>query len=417
MSKAAEKLTKGRVEGYAPRDGKPYDLFWCTDPVGFGVRVTDKGKRSYFVQGRVNGKEVRYTIGAHGAFTVEKARDMAKELLVNMRKGINPQLAKRQKKAADLTLKAVADAYVRDRTLKQTSIEQIERHVKTTLAFWSDKPIASITREGVSKRFNELRTGGLNGKRAAPGQANQAFATLKALINYARDEYRKADGTPLLADNPCDVLRKKWARLEPRTSRIPDDKVGAVWTAMQGWLAAAHNRDTLSAVSLAQFLLLTGCRLLEAGSLAWDNVNLDQAWFHLPDPKNSNPVWLPLSTQAVSLLRQREAEKVKGNPFVFPSWGKSGHITDIRGIMSKVSAVAGTKITAHDLRRTYTTIGIAQCGIDLVKVELLTNHRPAGVTTRHYLETQRLQYLRPQTQAIADYIEACGQNSTAQDAP
>jgi len=33
--------------------------------------------------------------------------------------------------------------------------------------------------------------------------------------------------------------------------------------------------------------------------------------------------------------------------------------------MKKVSEVAGTKITPHDLRRTYTTIGVASVGIDL----------------------------------------------------
>ncbi len=75
-------------------------------------------------------------------------------------------------------------------------------------------------------------------------------------------------------------------------------------------------------------------------------------------------------------------------------------------MMKKVSEVAGTKITPHDLRRTMTTIGIANCGIDFYKVELLTNHIPNGnVTARHYLETSRLQYLQPEAQRIADWIE------------
>jgi hypothetical protein len=39
-------------------------------------------------------------------------------------------------------------------------------------------------------------------------------------------------------------------------------------------------------------------------------------------------------------------------------------------------------------------------------VELLTNHVPKTVTERHYLETQQLQYLRPEAQRIADWIEA-----------
>ncbi|WP_315548931.1 hypothetical protein [Lautropia mirabilis] len=115
-------------------------------------------------------------------------------------------------------------------------------------------------------------------------------------------------------------------------------------------------------------------------------------------------MFLPLSSQAVELLKTRQ--RIKGNPHVFPSWGNTGHIKDPRDTMKKVSEVAGTKITPHDLRRTMTTIGIAQCGIDFYKVELLTTHIPNGnVTARHYLETSRLQYLQLEAQRIADWIE------------
>jgi hypothetical protein len=41
----------------------------------------------------------------------------------------------------------------------------------------------------------------------------------------------------------------------------------------------------------------------------------------------------------------------------------------------------------------------------MFKLELLTNHVPEGVTARHYLQTQRLQYLHPETQRISDHIE------------
>jgi len=133
-------------------------------------------------------------------------------------------------------------------------------------------------------------------------------------------------------------------------------------------------------------------------------VNLDEGWIHLPDPKNRNPVWLPLSTQMVELLKARP--RVEGNPFVFPSWGKRGHIVDPRDTMLKVSKVAGIPIALHDLRRTYVTIAVAHCGIDFVKAELLTNHVPKGVTAQHYLETSKLQYLRPETQQISDFIAA-----------
>lgn len=68
------------------------------------------------------------------------------------------------------------------------------------------------------------------------------------------------------------------------------------------------------------------------------------------------------------------------------------------------SDAAGLHLSAHDLRRTFTTIGIAMCRLDILKVELLTNHKPKSVTAKHYLETKHLQYLLPEVQAIADWI-------------
>lgn len=399
------RLTKSVVDRL-PTPATGYALHWDEQDRGFGLRITKDGKKSYVVQGRVHGKELRLTIGPHGVFTVDQAREAAREHLRTMRLGTDPRDLRRQAQASSVTLRQVADAYKRDRPLKESSKSEIERHVTTTFKSWLERPIACITRDAVTKRFNEMKTGGLRGKSPAPAQANQAFSVLRALFNYAIREYRKPDGSPLLTDNPVDVLYKKWAPLKPRTSRVPDSKVGDVWSFLTRSRDAAHNRDTLASIDLVMFLMLTGARIGEASALTWDRVNLDEGWWHIPDPKNSNPVWLPLSDAAVELLATRQ--RVDGSPYVFTSWGKSGHIKDPRDTMRRVSEVAGTKVTPHDLRRTFTTLGAATCGIDLYKIELLTNHVPRTVTARHYLETSHLLYLKPEIQRIADWITAQG---------
>ena len=402
------KLTKQEIDKSAKPDTseKPKDvLYWDTKDQGFGLRVTPTGKMTYVVQGRIPGhaNSVRLTIGPHGRWTPDTARDEAKKLLRMMDTGIDPRAVAKKEAAQRVTLRDVADAYKRDRPLKDSSKAEIERHVTTTFEAWLKKPLKDITREMVTKRFNEVKTKGTRGDGPAPAQANQSMAVLRALFNYAIREYREPDGAPVLTDNPVDVLYKKWVPLKPRTSRVPDNKVGAVWSYLTKAREQAYNRDTLASLDLVMLLLLTGLRIGECSELTWDRVNLDEGWIHIPDPKNSNPVWLPLSSQAVELLKTRQ--RVKGSPFVFSSWGKCGHIRDPRDTMTKVSAAAGTKITPHDLRRTFTTIGIANCGIDLTRVELLTNHVPKGVTARHYLETSHLQYLKPETQRISDWIE------------
>lgn len=404
------KLTKAFVEKASPPE-KGYKMYWDDSVRGYGLRVapaSEAGKsprRVFIVMGRVAGKAIQFTIGAFGTYTEEQARKRAQKLLQDMREGIDPRDTKKHDAAAAITLRDVADAY-KDRPgkLKDSSADVIERHVTTTFEAWLFKPIASITEDDVRKRYREILTRGLRGKAGAPGQANQAFAVLRALLNFASRRYRRSDGSPIITHNPVSTLKDDWVQLKPRTSRVPDSKVGLVWAALERWRAETHNPEAVASIDLMSFLFLTGCRLKEAASLTWDNVNLEEGWFHLPDPKNRNPVWLPLSSQAVQLLQSRG--KVDGNPHVFASWSKAGHIIDPRDTRAKVSVVAGTKITNHDLRRTYITIGVANCGVDFTKIELLTNHIPNGsVTAKHYLETSRLQYLKPETQRISDWIE------------
>lgn len=397
------KLTKTFIDKVQP-PAEGYAMHWDDSLKGYGLRVTAAGKRVFVAQGRVLGKAVCFTIGPFGEWTEFEAREKARKVLQGMREGIDPRDVKKADEATRVTLRQVADAYMgRPGKLKDSSKSEIERHVTTTFEAWQHKPITGITEDDCRKRYNEILTKGLRGKAPAPGQAVQAFSVLRALINFAGRQYKKHDGTPLVLHNPVSALKDDWVTLPERKTRIPESKIGPVWSALQQWRDQAYNRDTLASLDLIIFLLLTGARKGEACELTWDRVNLDEGWWHLPDPKNRNPVWLPLSTQAVQLLTTRQ--RVKGSPFVFTSWGESGHIKEPRDTMKKVSEVAGLHLTPHDLRRTFITFGVANCGIDFHKIELLTNHVPKGVTARHYLETSHLQYLRPEVQRFADWVE------------
>lgn len=396
------KLTKSYVEKVeAPEKG--YKVHWDEQPKGFGLRVTAAGKKVFIAQGRVKGKAVAITIGSYPLFTVDKARTKASALLLDMKNGIDPRAAMRADKASAVTLLEVGQAYMnRPGKLKERSIKEIKRHLDTTFEKWKNKPITSITEDMCRKRYNEILTKGLRGKGPAPSQAVQAFSILRALINYAMRQYRTADGTPLILFNPVGSLKDDWVVLPERKTRIPESKIGPVWLALEQWRESAYNRSTLASIDLVMLLILTGARIGEASALTWDRVNLQEGWWHLPDPKNRNPVWLPLSSHAVQLLETRQ--RVEGSPFVFTTWSKDGHIKDPRDVMAKVSEIAGTKITPHDLRRSFTTFAVTECGVDLHKVELLTNHVPKGVTARHYLETSHLQYLKPEVQRLSDWV-------------
>lgn len=67
--------------------------------IGFGLRHTCAGSKSFIVECRVNGINRRVTIGRADLFSVEEARNEAVRLLRQMVSGINPlTLRKKQKR-------------------------------------------------------------------------------------------------------------------------------------------------------------------------------------------------------------------------------------------------------------------------------------------------------------------------------
>ena len=71
--------------------GEPHPcLYMDTQRTGFGLAVSAKGVKSFVVQRRVAGKQVRFVFGKFGELTVAEARVHAEQLLAKMAMGENP---------------------------------------------------------------------------------------------------------------------------------------------------------------------------------------------------------------------------------------------------------------------------------------------------------------------------------------
>jgi integrase len=390
------KITKSIVEGSTlPLKGQTF--IWDSDPKGFGLRLTPTA-RTYIVQGRVKGIDRRVSLGRHGVLTVQEARKKAQATLAAMGEGIDPVVEKKRVEAYSLTLEKLAEQYIEARRdLKPSSIADIRKHIKKSFSSWSDKPAADITRDKVATLFRELSE-----KSAA--QSNQAFRILRALLNYARAAYRPGD-QPLLIENPVKILSdaKLWNRVQARSGRIPTEKIGAAWNVIRELRNAPdQTRIGETLADAVSFLLLTGARWSEGAALTWEQVNLDEGWWHLPDPKNRRPLTFPMPKAAIEILTARKPKKAKG--FVFPARSGDGHIVEARGVLEKVSAAAGGRVSPHDLRRTFRAVA-GECGVEFWKTKLLMGHKISGdVTITHYTETSDLRYLSAESNKVAEWI-------------
>src|SRR5688572_15832940 len=94
------KLTKSVIEKLKPLAERD-QFVWDSALPGFGLRVYSSGKRYYVLQYRTkDNRQRRMVIGQHGVLTAEQARDMARDILANVRKGRDPAAERRAAREA-----------------------------------------------------------------------------------------------------------------------------------------------------------------------------------------------------------------------------------------------------------------------------------------------------------------------------
>ncbi|MDP2824712.1 MAG: site-specific integrase [Sulfuritalea sp.] len=72
--------------------------------------------------------------------------------------------------------------------------------------------------------------------------------------------------------------------------------------------------------------LLTGARRANVMAMRWNQINLDEGIWRIPDTKNGTPQNVTLSPEAAAILATRK--ETADGAFVFPGDGKSGHLIE-----------------------------------------------------------------------------------------
>ena len=75
-------------------------LLWDGEVKGFALRVTSGGAKSFVVDYRVDGRQRRFTIGAYPDWSVQAARQCAKELKREVDLGRDPMGKRHSERAA-----------------------------------------------------------------------------------------------------------------------------------------------------------------------------------------------------------------------------------------------------------------------------------------------------------------------------
>lgn len=387
------KINKTFVDKAEVPVGKDQVFYRDSELKGFALRVTAAGTKSFVVEKNIGNKVRRITLGKYGAFTVEKARKKAQEVIGQIATGIDPIAEKQSMKINNMTLNDVFNDYKKARkSLKHNTLYNYERILNVAFAGWGNKSFLSITKDKVAKHHEKL------GKESGEAYANLAMRLLRALFNFAAGQYEDAQGRSLVIENPVKRLSqtRAWYRVERRQTFIKAHEL-ALWYAGVQQLENETLRDYLL------LIILTGLRRQEAATLRWDQVDLKAKTLTVLDTKNHESHTLPLSNYLYELLSSRSQKR--SNEYVFPGTGAAGHIIEPRKQMANVTKFSGIHFTVHDLRRTFITIAE---GLDISAYALkrLMNHKMSGDITAGYIVTD-VERLRKPMQQITDYFLKC----------
>jgi integrase len=380
----------------APHPSGKQTIFWDEKLRGFGVLVSGKTNARAFVVQRdlPGGRTRRVTVASVAEMPLAEARDEARALLVDMRRGIDP---KRQR-AGSATLKETLDAYLKkNKNLSERSREIYTYHINQHLEPWLDRPLASITPGEVDDMHDKIaatvakRTNGIH---SGATVANDVMRTFRLLFNWAAN---RDDSMPR---NPVRLRKGEWHEQDPTRRPIPAERL-ADWHAAVMELPP-NGRDWLL------LMLFTGLRRREAAGLRWEHVDFDARAIRLPASAvkgGRRALDLPMVDVTRDMLVARRALGDGG--WVFPSHGESGHVQDPRAFIDAVRESTGIEFSSHDLRRTFITVA-ESCDISAFALKALVNHSIGTGVTEGYIK-MTVERLREPAQRVADRLkQLCG---------
>ena len=366
----------------APTASATQTVFWDSDLRGFGVLVSGRTTVKSFIAQRdlQGGRTRRVTIAHVNELPLAEAKDRARKLLMDMRAGKDPK-----QKSPSGTLQETADLYLQSARLSPRTREIYSRLVRIHLASLANRPLGSIVPTEIDALHNRI---------AGKAVANAAIKVFRLLYNWAA---ARDDSLPR---NPCRLRKGEWHQTTPKRRPIPPEKLESLFAAIQ------ELPPMLKDVIL--LLPFTGMRRREGAGLRWSEVDFARCIISLPAAriKTRKPLDIPMSDFVHDLLVARR--QLGDGLFVFPSYGKSGHLEHVGAAVKVLRERTGIEFSVHDLRRTYATIG-ESCDISWFALKGLLNHSVSSSDVTGTYVRLTVERLRAPAQLVADRLKAlCG---------
>ena len=383
-------LTQLRIDRL-PRPIKDQSFLWDSKIVGFGVRTTKYGSKSYIVQSRLLGKVIRLTIGSVHIWALGQAKVEAKRLLLLIAQGIDPRFEKEkwqllvEQKRISCEPALVAwmsylkihkekwgSRYYQDHLdLSRDGGELITRGLRKNMPPIKEqgflRPILNLPINQISNDFVIQWANSESIKR--PTKTKLSLAMFKAFIGWLKTnpDYKNLVQEDLLP-RAFLIHHKK----QPRHDCLQIEQ-------LEIWFSSIQSISNKVISAYLQSLLITGARRGELAELKWECVDTNWKTITIRDKINSIRI-IPLTPYIESLINALP----KSNEFVFSSKSREGFIKEPRIAHNASIQKAGLPhLTIHGLRRSFGTLAEwVDCPVG-ISAQIM-GHAPSALAEKHY---------------------------------
>lgn len=334
------------------------------------IRVRDLHNKKYYFLKTRDGRRHKEMIG--------DALSLHKELAVKRCNELSSQIdLGKYAKRLDInrfTVKNLCEQYIKDRNLSDLTKRDYKRFIglveKQGL---SSIPWVNLDNEIISNFYNKIKVG-------KGTTANYCMRFLHAVGREAMEDH-----PDIFYKNPIISIKKKKKirSINARDVYLKDYQI-------KSFLEELEKCKSKIAKSYIEFLLLTGLRRAEAINLKWDQIDFTEMTIYFGTSKNNEPKIIPLSSKALSILKQ--LKKVKCGEHVFSYLDKDNKVQRylnpdkaIRNIAKRLKV----PVRLHDLRRTFATY-MDNLGCPISSIKTLMGQKVYDVTNVHYVRKHKV---------------------------
>ena len=338
----------------------------------FGLRVSYKGAKSWFVMTRVEGKLIRMTLGKAPAIPLAAAREEARHVMNLAAAGKDPRLEKAEAKRKwekqrrnnfGVCSEEFLERYVAARLRPSTMREYKRILTGPDTRHWQSLPISSITKRDVVDVIEKIEG------RGSPGAASRSLAYLGKFFNWCAER----DIIEIVPTNRI------------RASHPPTKRDRVLSNEELSYIIPAIEKEQSVFGPLFIILLMTGQRRDEVAGMRWSEIkdfDTGEALWEIPSSRTKNKqvhlVPLPLTVCEVLRTLPHTGDLVFTTTGETPVSGFSKAKARLNARVTELREEDGLEgvpsWTLHDLRRTMVTVMNEELGVPPHVVEAVVNH-------------------------------------------